>query len=198
MKNEAALDLAGLARAFVAAMAHDRATPFLAEWPRSGAIDRALAPVWLPVLRWLGHLPELASDATRTLVNALVRSGPGLHWRQSYRPEDFGAAFLDNYGYTELIGTRGALASDRIAVGFLMLGPEILYPAHRHAAEEIYVPLAGVAEWRRAEADWRPEPVGAIIHHPPWITHATRTGATPLLALYLWRGGDLAQKPAIG
>jgi hypothetical protein len=34
-------------------------------------------------------------------------------------------------------------------------------------------------------------PPGAVIYHPPNLVHATRTGAQPLAALYLWTG-DLA------
>ena len=39
---------------------------------------------------------------------------------------------------------------------------------------------------------------GEVIHHPSNVSHAMRTGAEPLLAIYLWRGGPLAQKSVIG
>ena len=35
------------------------------------------------------------------------------------------------------------------------------------------------------------------IHHASNVSHAMRTGNEPLLALYLWRGGPLAQKSTI-
>ena len=92
---------------------------------------------------------------------------------------------------------RGPVASTRIACGVLVLGPGVVYPAHAHAAEEVYLPLHGVAEWARGDQGFVPVPVGQGIHHGPWVPHAMRVGAEPLVALYLWRGGDLAAKSVI-
>ena len=89
------------------------------------------------------------------------------------------------------------MASERIACGVLLLGPHVTYPAHAHAAEEIYLPIHGVAEWQRGDAGFHPVPVGQAVHHPAWMPHAMRVGAAPLAALYLWRGGDLAAKSVI-
>jgi hypothetical protein len=90
-----------------------------------------------------------------------------------------------------LAGPGGLVASEELALGVLMLGPGIHYPTHRHPAVEIYVPLAGEAEWQKGEEPWRREPPGAVIRHESMMPHATRTLAEPLLAAYLWRG-DLA------
>ena len=105
--------------------------------------------------------------------------------------------FLAGYGWSEFIGTRGPVASDRLAVGVLLLAPGITYPLHAHAAEEVYLPIFGAAEWRQGEGDFAPVPVGQAIHHAPWVPHAMRVGDEPLAALYLWRGGDLAAKSVI-
>jgi hypothetical protein len=61
-------------------------------------------------------------------------------------------------------------------------------------AEELYVPISGEAQWRRGDATWREQPPGALIYHASGESHAMRTRQAPLLALYLWRCGDLAQK----
>ena len=120
-----------------------------------------------------------------------------LDWRQTYSSADFGQRFLDNYGWSEWIGERGAFISDAIACGVLMLGPDTEYPAHSHEAEELYLPLAGRAWWRAGESDWRLREAGTWIHHPAWTIHAMRTGAEPLLAAYVWRAGDLSAKSRI-
>jgi hypothetical protein len=75
-----------------------------------------------------------------------------------------------------------------------MLGPFTHYPRHRHDAEEIYLPLSGAAEWQQGDAVWRERLPGTLIRHAGGEPHAMRTGAGPLLALYLWRGANLAQK----
>jgi hypothetical protein len=166
---------------------------FLAEWPRTPA-PRVVAPSSLPVLRWL---PDIAGDPDAfaiDLVAAVCRAAPSLAWRQTYTAKDLDGAFLDNYGWSEILGLRGPLACERIACGFLLLGPSTHYPRHRHEAEEIYVPLRGTAAWQQGDAVWRDRPPGTAIHHASGEPHAMRTGQSPLFALYLWRSANLAQK----
>jgi hypothetical protein len=186
-------DLVAAVRHLLGSLATPALAPFLAEWP--GATGRrTVAPCSLPVLRWL---PEVAGDAphfSAGLVAALCRAAPSLAWRQTYTANELGAEFLENYGWSEIVGQSGALASERIACGFLLLGPNTLYPRHRHEAEELYVPLAGTAAWQQGDGLWREQPPRTLIHHASEEAHAMRTGARPLLALYLWRSADLAQK----
>ena len=128
------------------------------------------------------------------LIAAVCQAAASMAWRQTYTVRDLGGAFLDNYGWSEIFGTSGPLASERLACGFLILGPATHYPRHRHEAEEIYLPLSGIAAWQQGDAVWRDRQPGTLIHHAGEEPHSMRTGAGPLLALYLWRSGDLAQK----
>jgi hypothetical protein len=191
-------DLSREVRSMLALASDRRLRDMAGEFPDRARIDRVLAPQSLAVARWLDDLKSLASSVTEPLVLRLAAAAPVLQWRQSYRAEDFGAEFLESYGWTELIGQRGPLASERIAAGFLLLGPRTTYPDHAHEAEEFYLPLAGTASWRRNNEDWRIELPGSIIEHRSWQVHATRTQGEPLLAFYIWRGGDLSQKPKLG
>jgi hypothetical protein len=167
--------------------------PFLAEWPRDAG-QRAVAAAALPVLRWL---PEIAGDAAAVgadLVADVCREASTLAWRQTYTANELDAAFLDNYGWSEVLGGRGPWVSERIACGFLILGPSTHYPPHRHEAEEVYFPLSGTAAWQQGDGGFMERPPGTLIHHARGEPHAMRTGVSPLLALYLWRSTDLAQK----
>jgi len=167
--------------------------PFLADWPHD-AVHRRVHGSHLPVLRWL---PEIAGDDRAfagDLVAAVCDAAPSLAWRQTYTANDLDGEFLDNYAWSEISGTNGPLASLRVACGFLLLGPSTLYPRHRHEAEEFYLPLSGTASWQQGDGVWRDQPPGTPIHHASDEPHAMRTGTSPLLALYLWRSGDLAQK----
>jgi hypothetical protein len=167
--------------------------PFLAEWPRNAG-HRVIAAAALPVLRWL---PDIAGDAAAfgiDLVAAVCREALTLAWRQTYTANDLDESFLDNYGWSEVLGNSGPLASERIACGFLILGPSTHYPRHRHEAEEVYLPLSGTAAWQQGDREWRERPPGTLIHHARDEPHAMRTGLSPLLALYLWRSANLAQK----
>jgi Dimethlysulfonioproprionate lyase len=167
--------------------------PYLADWPYDGPLREAAAAA-LPVLRWL---PQMIGDAAVfdiDLVTAIAHAAPTLSWRQTYSAQELSATFLDNYGWSEIFGAHGPLPSARVACGFLVLGPATHYPRHRHEAEEIYLPLSGTAAWQQGDAAWRDRPPGALIHHASNEPHAMRTEASPLLALYLWRSANLAQK----
>lgn len=166
------------------------AAPFLKHWPQDG-VTRSPLPVQLPVCRWLDQMGETG------VIGALRDAARGLHWQQTYGSADFGPDFLAGYGWSEFVGLRGPVASDKIACGVLLLAPGIVYPAHAHQAEEVYLPISGVAEWQQGDGDFAKVAVGQAIHHAPWVSHAMRVREQPLAALYLWRGGDLAAKSVI-
>jgi hypothetical protein len=178
-------------------------TRFLADWPASphtlsqpvarypGSRDPTAPP--LAVLRWL---PRVAADADwfgAGFVNSLCAAAGSLAWQQTYSVADVGEWFLQNYGWAELLTPGAATGVAQISCGVLVLGPNTFYPAHRHEAEEIYLPLAGTAEWQQGDAAWRRRSPGTLIHHSSEEPHAMRTGEHPLLAMYLWRSVDLSQ-----
>jgi hypothetical protein len=151
----------------------------------------------LPVL---GHWPAALAGAAAVdpgLAAALTDLSPALGWRQNpnYVRRPPSADFLDGYGYAVIAGP-GGLAPAPIALGVLLLAPEVLYPAHAHPAEEVYLVLDGASRWWREGEGWREGLGGAAIHHPPMLAHAMQAGAAPLLAIYLWRG-DLATNAAL-
>ena len=170
---------------------------FLADWPTRPFKTRTVSPRSLPVL---SYLPELVTDGNGEIertIKMLESLKEQLPWGQTYSSEDFGATFLEKYGWTELVGLRGPIASEAIACGFLLLGPEVEYPKHSHEAEEIYIPFNSQALWAQGNDGWVSRPSGIPIYHGSWLTHGMRTESRPLLALYLWRGGNLIQKSHI-
>ena len=164
-------------------------------WPRATPPDAPVTPQparpSLPVLAWLTRVAAARHSFAGPLVDAVCRAGPSLPWRQTYTPAEIDAAFLRNYGYTEIVGLNAPRWSRQLACGFLLLGPHTHYPRHRHDAEEIYVSLSGEAGWLQGDGVWRQHPPGIVIHHAGGEPHAMRTAAEPLLALYVWYGADL-------
>lgn len=175
--------LAGVAGADPAAVrpAVRSSLPVLRHWPR--ALELVAEGAAAPALPWL-----------RALATALA-------WIQNpnYRAKPPSPGFLEDYGYAQLAGPATAptlLGTDACAFGLLLLGPGLLYPGHRHPAVELYLPLTP-GEWQRGAEPWRTVAPAMPIHHPSGLSHATRAGAGPLLALYLWQG-DLATHARIG
>jgi hypothetical protein len=171
-----------------------------------GSVDTAAPTPTAPaarlrVCRYWDAALQAASGAPSPLVAALGTLGPCLSWTQNpnYRRRPPDATFLDNYGYAVIAGPADgppALAVDpRRALGVLLLGPHAHYPLHAHPAVEVYDTLTP-GEWWRDDGPWRQEPPGTAISHARNVRHATRAGASPLLAIYLWRG-DLGTHAAL-
>lgn len=190
-------DLSGAFRDYLQGAAGDVPARFLAGLDKPMK-ERVLAPTMLPCLSHLDRLADLAPPSAKALVGNLADGRKHFAWGQTYTAADFGQSFVDNYGWLEVFGMRGHFVNEDVAGGFLILGPNLLYPDHHHVAEEIYIPLAGGTQWRKGDGEFVTRKAGEVIHHPSNVNHAMRTGAEPLLALYLWRGGPLAQKPVIG
>jgi uncharacterized RmlC-like cupin family protein len=176
------------------------AAPFIAGLPKPPFLaQRPTGEADLPICRFWPHCLDAGAAADPVIAQfaaALRQLTPSLRWRQNpnYRQAPPSDDFLANYGYVEICGSYGLVAAE-IRFGVLVLGPGTCYPPHRHPAEEIYIPL-GYGSWQRGEADvtadhWVEQPAGKIIHHPPFVPHATRGLDHALAAIYLWRG-DLA------
>ncbi len=159
--------------------------------------DRSLEPQSLSVLDYLPRLASMATAPYRGIIDSLIEAQANLRFGQTYSEADFGAEFLRQYGWIKILGPDAYWHSSQLASGFLILGNDVTYPQHWHEAEEIYLPISGNAEWYREDQGWQRQPVGTVIHHSGGVKHGTRTIGEPLIALYLWRGGDLNQKSAI-
>jgi hypothetical protein len=162
-------------------------------WPAPALPMTAAAPApsVLPVLRFLPAAVAAAPVFSQGLCATLSAAAPTLAWRQTYSAANADPAFLERYGWCELIGPHGVQLDGQLACGFLLLEPQTHYPSHRHEAEEFYLPLSVTALWQQSGRCWQSRPPGALIRHASGEPHAMRTGVAPLLALYLWRGSGL-------
>ena len=161
------------------------------------APDRCLSAQALPVLSFLEQMSIQASADYHPIIDSMIHQQSTLHFGQTYNATDFGAAFMQQYGWIKLLGPDAYWHSDILSSGFILLGDDITYPEHWHVAEEIYIPISGTAEWYHQDAGWRVLPPGTLIHHQSNVKHAIRTIGEPMMALYVWRGGDLTQKSTI-
>lgn len=156
--------------------------------------QRATATRALPSGAALSEMRACATAATRPLVQAVVTAADLLEWQQSYDEAKVGADYLARSGWCHVAGPEGPIEMQgaRLFLGYW--GGGLDYPFHWHAAEELYVTLAGSAVFRaEGRADLRAGP-GDCMHHASGQPHATGFGPEEYLALIAWRGADLAMK----
>jgi len=87
-----------------------------------------------------------------------------------------------------LLGSTGISYHDEVRAGLVYLPVNTYYPNHRHAAEELYLVLAGNALWGQNKKATAIVPPGSFRHHASWEWHEMETKNEPLLALYCWTG----------
>lgn len=143
-----------------------------------------------PITEFIGDALKHGTSATRPLLEAAAPALPLLPWKYNYAPR----ADIPDPGrkmaWGEIVGPEAPFASDRFCLGFTLIAPHSFYPRHRHPATELYLVLAGTAEWT-LDGDAVKRPPGTFILHPSGAAHSMRTFDEPLLALYTWSGADV-------
>lgn len=160
----------------------------------------AVEQTHLPAADFLGAAIPTGNRQTRALLETFERHKNRLRWEQSYRKEDnlVPDTMLEGYAFAEIIGKQGPFVSNRIRAGIGIWGPHIVYPRHQHRAEEIYIVLAGAAEFKIGEADETSYKTGDVVPVESNAWHGFRTTDQILVVYYLWQAGDLRQTSGFG
>lgn len=157
---------------------------------------------WIDVAREQLPAADLLEDAlaravpeTRALLESFLRYRKRLRWEQSYRKEDgvVSDAMLACYGFAEIIGKQGPFVSTAIRAGIGIYGANIEYPMHRHRPEEVYIVLAGAADFMIGEARGMRKTAGDVVFMKSNTPHGFHTTGEAFVVYYLWQGGDLRE-----
>ncbi len=191
--------LSGILR-FVAEHPHPdvaRFKPAVANW---GDEWRAVPARSLPAAATLRQTLDLTTDETRPLVELFEDEKATRKWEQSYTKTDdvVGADMLQGYGFAEVIGKLGPFISTKVRSGIGVWGPNIDYPVHQHAAEEVYIVLGGRADFMLEGEPYVTRSAGDVVHVRSMRRHGFRTTDQPLAVFYIWQAGDLREKSSFG
>ncbi|MGI9350674.1 MAG: dimethylsulfonioproprionate lyase family protein [Rhizobiaceae bacterium] len=90
--------------------------------------------------------------------------------------------------HVELVGPDGLAKSDEVRMGLYGMLPGHEYGLRTHLAEEVFVMLAGEADWKRGERNYEALRAGARSYHPSMTPHANRTRNHAFMSIYVWYG----------
>jgi len=143
----------------------------------------------LPLCSILDELVEnlcadkLANQSAKAHAQALLALSSQLTWW--HRPDaiEIGEPFASGHANATVIGKGGLEERDDVWVGISLMAPNIEYPEHHHPPEEVYLVLSP-GQWRQGEKSWHSPGCGGLVHNPPSILHAMRSGSQPLLATW--------------
>ena len=111
-----------------------------------------------------------------------------LVWHNSTSLRSRPNEFQGDYNFTVIVGPGSLLEDEDIRFGVYLQDPHTIYPAHHHAAEELYIPLSGTALWQKDDGPFVPVTSGTPILHQSYQPHATTTDEKPMLAFWAWLG----------
>ncbi|MCB1432817.1 MAG: hypothetical protein KDK75_10215 [Alphaproteobacteria bacterium] len=136
------------------------------------------------------HLPAaLGAMTDQPLATAIASASACLKWvlYDAYTEEDIGLAFARGHAFASLIGEDAPFVSTELDAGLFLVAPHVFYRDHHHAAPELYVPLTGPHEWRfQPGGTFFSLPANQPVWNEPWQPHATKTGSTPFLSIFVW------------
>jgi quercetin dioxygenase-like cupin family protein len=190
------LDLTGAAiarRASPSEPARRAAAEIFAALARPAPRATATVPSRLPACDHLATALATARAAgghVAPLADALAAIEPALTWRRRAGAEGAALDFRDGHANAVIVGPGGLEPRDDAMVGVSLMAPAVQYPDHRHPPEEVYVVLSP-GEWRQGDGPWHAPGPGGLVHNPPGIVHAMRSGEAALLAIWcLWVAGE--------
>lgn len=156
--------------------------------------EQAIMPRHDPLSDRLGTDTALGSAGFEGFRDALIAAAPLAQWRDTYRDSPIGAVLHAHFGTYEFLGRDAPFGTDLMR-GFVVYQiPGYHYPLHHHPAEELYLVLAGEAEFHVEGEESRVLRPGDSAYHASNLPHALTTHDSPVLAYVLWRG-DLTTKP---
>ncbi len=115
-------------------------------------------------------------------------------WRGTYRDTLIGDVLHAHFGTYEILGQDTPLKTNAMRGFMIYQTPGYHYPLHQHPAEEIYLVLAGEAEFEIEGEESKTLRPGDVSFHASNAPHALTTTDRSILAYVLWRG-DLTTKP---
>lgn len=158
----------------------------------AGFSDQApihLSPCEKPVTRHWQRVTQHASKGRlRPMAELLSELSPFLSWMDDpdYRGADVDAAFLENYGCFELVGTKGIIHDQWTTLGCMLLSPEIYFPLHAHPQYELLYILSGRGTWHMDKGQIISMPKETHILIPENRRHAFwSVGNLPMAAVYI-------------
>jgi mannose-6-phosphate isomerase-like protein (cupin superfamily) len=171
--------------------------PAMRNW---GSDWKATSAAYLPAGDMLAAAEKCCDAMARPLLRSFIKHNQRLHWEQTYRKQDglVSDAMLAAYGFAEIIGLRGPFVSDRIRAGIAVWGTQVEYPQHQHQAEEVYIVLAGSADFSFDNNTAETRGAGDVIFVESNRRHGFRTADESLVVFYLWQAGDLRQTSSFG
>lgn len=136
---------------------------------------------------------ETEYGSLRRLIERFKAIEPLLEWRRrSNNDGSESVNFFEGHANAMIIGPGGLEDRRDLWIGVTLMAPNVRYPDHDHAPEEVYLVLSE-GEFRQGLGAWFSPGVGGSFYNEPGIRHAMRSVDAPLFAFWALLVANLAQ-----
>ncbi|MDG2121507.1 MAG: dimethylsulfonioproprionate lyase family protein [Actinomycetota bacterium] len=154
-------------------------------WQLRSAIEKA-APIAYEA-KQLTALQNLGDVCDTPRAREFTAFASSLRWVESERWNDRGRE-------RALCILSDAFDLPGLEVGIMYVDRGCSYPIHNHPPQEMYLTISGTAQWRyggsKALVEVKPE---SVLYNHPFDLHTVQAGDTPLVALYVLWGFEVAR-----
>jgi hypothetical protein len=142
---------------------------------------------------------ETAHRCLRQLRERFGAIESSLYWRRRTANDGSASAnFPDGHANAMILGPGGYEERRDVWLGVSLMAPNVRYPDHDHAPEEVYLVLSE-GEFRQGNGPWFSPGVGGFLYNEPGIKHAMRSLDTPLFAFWaLWAKSPSSASSRLG
>ncbi len=155
-------------------------------WPDDIAAQR-VEPFLIPAADLMTSEAGFGQTPYQGLCDALTDVSDQMMWRETYKGSNIDPDFMERFACYEIIGWDAPFASKSMRSFVVYQPPHLHYPWHHHPAEEIYVVLAGQAEFHMQDEAPRTLSAGDSAFHPSGRPHALTSHHQPVMAYVAWR-----------
>ena len=125
-------------------------------------------------------------DPVPELADAFAAIEPEFAWNRRPGSAEVAGDFYNSHANAVIVGKGGLEARHDVRIGVSLVAPDIHYPRHRHAPEELYIVLSP-GKWMQDDNTLSLKRSGDLVHNVPNVWHAMQATKVPLLAIWcLW------------
>lgn len=130
---------------------------------------------------------DVSDPVLRRMLDSFRALEPALEWRRREAYDHTASAnFAEGHANAMIVGPGGLERRHDVWLGATLMAPQVRYPDHDHAPEEVYL-VASKGAFRQGDGDWFSPGVGGSFYNPPAIRHAMRSLDAPFLAFWALR-----------
>lgn len=148
---------------------------------------QAVKPFHIPAADLMTCEVGFGETPYQGLCDAIVDVSGEMMWRETYKGTDINPDFMERFACYEIIGRDAPFASVQMRSFVVYQPPHLHYPWHHHPAEELYVVLAGQAEFHLEGETSQTLTAGGSSFHASNRPHALTTHDHPVMAYVIWR-----------